>query len=217
MIVIIQCAATKKPNTGHLRQRDGKKVLFVANPDSAPNSTAHVYARPDDIADTGISWREELLRYDAHSGNNQPGLLPAWQLYENDTYALLHDKYGSDRLYILSAGWGLISADFLTPYYDITFSRSADKYKRRVAKDRYNDFCMLPTGTAEPVVFFGGKDYLPLFCRLTKHIQKKRVVFYNSKEAPVAPGCDLKRYDTARRTNWHYSCAKDFIEGKISI
>ena len=192
-------------------------MLFVANPDSAPNSTAHVYARPDDIADTGISWREELLRYNARPRNNQPGLLPAWQLYEKDTYALLHDKYGSNRLYILSADWGLIPADFLTPNYDITFSTSADKYKRRNKKDRYNDFCMLPTDTAEPVVFFGGKSYVSLFCRLTKHIREKRVVFYNSNEAPATPGCDLKRYDTAQKSQWHYSCAKDFIEGKISI
>ena len=105
---------------------------------------------------------------------NPLGLLPAWQLYQNDTYALLHDKYGSNHLYILSAGWGLISADFLTPYYDITFSRSADRYKHRDAKDRYNDFCMLPTDIAEPVVFFGGKSYVPLFCRLTMHIREKK-------------------------------------------
>ena len=217
MIVVIQCAARKKHDAGHLRRRDGRKVLFVANPICASGEGDLLYTRPDDLADTGFSWRTELLRYNRAPEKNPLGLLPAWQLYQNDTYALLHDKYGSNHLYILSAGWGLISADFLTPYYDITFSRSADRYKHRDAKDRYNDFCMLPTDIAEPVVFFGGKSYVPLFCRLTMHIREKRVMFYNSKEAPDAPSCDLKRYDTARRTNWHYSCVKDFIEGNISI
>lgn len=216
MIVVIQCAATKKPNAGHLCRRDGKKVLFVANPDSTPNSTAHVYARPDDIADTGISWREELFRCNARSGNNQPGLLPAWQLYKNLTYECLYKKYGPERLYILSAGWGLIRANFLTPNYDITFSRSADKYKRRIAKDRYNDFCMLPTDTAEPVVFFGGKDYLPLFYSLTQGVRGRRHIFYVGKKPDAPLDCILKSFGKSY-TNWHYGCAKAFIEGNICI
>ena len=58
------------------------------------------------------------------------GLLPAYQLYENSTYNRLVDRFGLSNVYILSAGWGLIPADFLTPHYDITFSASADAYKR---------------------------------------------------------------------------------------
>ena len=50
------------------------------------------------------------------------GLLPAWQLYENPVYELLKNHCGLKRLYILSAGWGLITAGFLTPCYDITFT-----------------------------------------------------------------------------------------------
>ncbi len=76
---------------------------------------------------------------------------------------------------------------------------------------------MLPPNTAEPVVFFGGKDYVPLFCSLTEHIKGKRVLFYNSATLPDAPGCALKRFNTTTRTNWHYECANAFIEGKITI
>ncbi len=216
MIAVIRCAAGKKSNAGHLRRRDGRKVLFVAKPPSHdPGDGDLLYARPDDIADTGISWREELVRYNCAPEKNPLGLLPAWQLYKDLTYALLHDKYGSERLYILSAGWGLIRADFLTPNYDITFSTGADKYKRRNKKDRYNDFCMLPTDIAEPVVFFGGKSYVSLFCQLTKHVKGKRYLFY-AGERPEAPDCELKSFGDSY-TNWQYGCAKAFIKGNISI
>ncbi len=215
MIVVIQCAARKKCDAGHLRRRDGRKVLFVAKPGCAPGEDDLLYARPGDLADTGVSWRTELLRYNCAPEKNPLGLLPAWQLYKNPTYECLYKKYGPNRLYILSAGWGLIPADFLTPNYDITFSTSADKYKRRNKKDRYNDFCMLPTDIAEPVVFFGGKSYVPLFCRLTKHIKEKRYLFY-AGERPEAPDCELKSFGDPY-TNWQYGCAKAFIKGNISI
>ena len=115
MIVVIQCAAKKKPNAGCLLRRDGQKVLFVADPDFAPTGAGHAYARPDDVSDIGVSWRAALLRYNDDPGNNPLGLVPAWRLYKNKTYGLLKNRYGLERLYILSAGWGLIAAHFLTP------------------------------------------------------------------------------------------------------
>lgn len=217
MIVVIQCAASKKPDAGYLQRRDGRKVLFVAYPENVPADMPYAYARPDDIADTGRSWRDELLRYNDAPGNNPLGLLPAWQLYENETYALLAERYGKDRLYILSAGWGLIAADFLTPKYDITFSAQADGFKRRSKKDRYNDLRMLPVDTEEPVVFFVSKEYVRLTCELTNGLKSRRYLFYNSKTGPDAPDCILKKYDTRTRTNWQYECAKAFMDGRIGV
>jgi hypothetical protein len=210
MIVVIQCAATKHSEAGHLRSSDGKPVTFVANPRAAPTDNACIYARPDDQAQDGITWRNLLESYNK-AGDNPIGLFPAFRLYENKTYAQLANRFGLNNLYILSAGWGLISAGFLTPYYDITFSPSAEVYKRRRKTDRYQDFCMLPMSTVEPIVFFGGKDYVPLFCTLTKSAKGKRTVFYNSANPPVAVGCVLERFETATRTNWHYECAKNFL------
>ncbi len=192
-------------------------MLFVADPDSAPAGLAHAYARPDDVSDIGVSWRAALLTYNDDPGDNPLGLIPAWQLYENKTYGLLKNRYGLECLYILSAGWGLIAADFLTPAYDITFSPSADKHKRRRKNDRYDDLRMLPPDTTEPVVFFGGRDYMGLFCALTECVQGQRYLFYNSSNAPDAPGCVLKRYHTTTRTNWHYGCANAFIDGEFRI
>ena len=138
-------------------------------------------------------------------------------LYENRTYGRLVDRYGLENTYILSAGWGLIAAGFLTPAFDITFGGQADKYKRRRKTDRYDDLCMLPGDTLGPIVFFGGKDYVPLFCSLTESAKVQRFLFYNSAHAPVAPDCTLMRFNATTRTNWHYECANAVIDGKITI
>jgi hypothetical protein len=54
--------------------------------------------------------------------------------------------------------------------------------------DRYDDFHMLPADTDDEIVFFGGKDYLPLFCKLTAPIRSTKTVFYNSGNPPRADG-----------------------------
>ncbi len=217
-IVVIQCAASKRADAGYLQGADGRKVMFVAQPILAPTNTNWVYARPDDRANGGSSWRENLLRYNRErAAENSLKLLPAWRLYENRTYKCLHDEWGPDNLYILSAGWGLIRADFLVPNYDITFSGNAEKYKRRGKRDTYNDFHKLPENTTSPVVFFGGKDYVNLFCELTSRVQGPRYVFYNSVNPPDAPGCRLHRFDTSARTNWHYKAAQAYVEGRIDL
>jgi hypothetical protein len=48
MIIVIQCAASKNPDAGHLMTAGDKPVLFVANPQAAPAKPTHVYARPDE-------------------------------------------------------------------------------------------------------------------------------------------------------------------------
>lgn len=217
MILVIQCAAGKKSGAGHLCMEDGRKVMFVADPDLAPNNPDCTYARPDGVSDTGKPWRTTLREYNAEPHDNPNGLLPAWRLYENPVYELLKDHYGPDRFYILSAGWGLIRSDFLAPAYDITFSPRADAYKRRRKKYPYNDFRMLPDETSEPVVFFGGKDYAGLFCGLTQNVKGPRYIWFNSKSPPKANGCVLRRFHTKTRINWHYECARAFMGGNIQV
>lgn len=223
-IIVIQCAAGKRSYAGCLRFRNGREALFVAKPANVPQDGPYAYAHPDGVADTGETWRTQLLRYnELHkdaTGENPLGLLPAWQLYSHPVYAQLAVKYGTERLYILSAGWGLIRADFLTPGYDITFSSSAsgaENYKRRRERYAYNDWRMLPDNSANPVVFLGGKSYVKLFCALTGRVRGPRYVFYNSGSAPDAPGCHLRKFDTRTRTNWHYECAQAFMDGRIGI
>ena len=220
-IIVIQCAAGKQRRAGCLRLRSGGEVLFVSDPDKAAQGGPFAYAHPDGLADTGETWRKLLLQYnDLHKGvpeGNPLGLLPAWQLYSNAIYARLARKYGADRLYILSAGWGLIGAEFLTPNYDITFSSNAEPHKRRRKRDAYDDWCMMPDDTADPVVFVGGKSYINLFCALTEQVIGPRYVFFNSRNVPDAPGCHPRKFDTRTKTNWHYECASALMDGKVGI
>jgi hypothetical protein len=216
MIIVIQCAASKRSGAGHLVSASGKPVDFVADPQAAPNDPGRVYVRPDDLSDDAISWRRVLLRYNQKAEGNPLGLCLAYQLYENKTYGRLVDRLGLRKVYILSAGWGLIAADFLTPYYDITFSQSADGYKRRRKTDCYDDFRMLAHDTDEEIVFFGGEDYLPLFCSLTSAVRTRKTIFYNSAQRPQVTGCAIRRFDTTTRTNWHYECANAFLDGAVS-
>ncbi|MCY3878852.1 MAG: hypothetical protein OXF74_06700 [Rhodobacteraceae bacterium] len=211
MLVVIQCAAGKQHYAGHLRTLDDRKVMFVAQPSSAPADGDWVYARPDDISDRGESWRTVLERCNAEPGENPLGLLPAWRLYRNPAYEPLCRRIGPERLYILSAGWGLVRADYLTPNYDITFSKAGNvpKFKRRGGQDVYNDF-WLPSGVSDPIAFFGGRDYLPLFTKLTARAKGTRTVFYAGRGV-TAPGCKLQRFGHPF-TNWHYQCAKGFLD-----
>ena len=63
MIVIIQCAARKRGDAGHLVTDAGKPVDVVAHPQAAPADVSRIYARPDDPPDHGVSWRQVLLDY----------------------------------------------------------------------------------------------------------------------------------------------------------
>jgi hypothetical protein len=117
--------------------------------------------------------------------NNPLGLYPAYRLYENGAYGRLVEAFGLENVYILSAGWGLIGAAFLTPCYDITFSPSAEGYKRRRKTGPYRDFCMLPADESSEIVFLGGKDYVPLFCSVTAVVRNKRTVFTIRRFLPM--------------------------------
>jgi hypothetical protein len=214
MIVIIQCASTKSSGAGHLVTSGGRPIVFVAHPELAPVDSRQRYARPDDISDAGRTWRDLLLDYNRTAHNNPLGLEPAYGLYGNNISGRLVDKFGIDRVYVLSAGWGLIRSDFLTPHYDITFSSSArgrDAYKRRRREDIFHDFCMLPFNTEEEVLLFAGSTYLPLFCALTNNMKCTRTVFHRTSQTPDVPGCTPVRFKTTTRTNWQYECANSIL------
>jgi hypothetical protein len=105
VIVVIQCAARKRPGAGHLASSTGVPVTFVANLATAPPVKRGVYARPDDLSDTGTRWRDVLREYNATRQDNPRGLYRAHELYDVPTYGQLVRSLGEDRVYILSAGW----------------------------------------------------------------------------------------------------------------
>lgn len=212
MKVVIQCAARKNNLAGYARANDGRRVVFVAQPQLAPKRDDLLYASPDDLSDRQMTWRKWVQEYNKTPENNPLDLFPAYKLYQKRIYGKLVENFGVEHTYILSAGWGLIRADFLIPQYDITFSSRAASYKRRRRSEYYEDFCMLPNDGDGPVRFFGGQDYVPLFSSLTQGLSAERVISYNSEEPPHATGCRTERFGTIPYTNWHYQCACCFIQ-----
>lgn len=217
MKVMIQCAGSKADSAGFMRTESGQRVKFVARPSEAPATRQFDYAHPDEPCGNGRTWREELLNYNRHPGDNPLGLLPAYRLYQNQLYRDLAEHVGVTNLYILSAGWGILPAMFLTPDYDITFTTSAESYKRRRrSQDTYQDYAMPGRTTADTLLFIGSRSYLKLFADLTDTYRGKRIAFFNTKHRPQLSGVTILRYeDATRSTNWQYDCARDFILGRL--
>ena len=222
MKVVISCAGSKAKNAGYMKTKteDERCVQFVGNPAKVVSrEPGFCYARPDDEAREGETWRGKLVTYNKSCKDENPfGLLPAYKLYaprnpHSDVYSKLVRVFGEDNVFILSAGWGLIKASFLTPNYDITFSGSADAYKRRRECDQYCDFNHLESAIDEDLLFFGGQGYLPLFCDRTWHYQGRRIVYYNSLKKPNSNDVKLVHYKpTENPYTWVYECATKVIE-----
>jgi hypothetical protein len=214
MKVVIQCAGAKHPNAATFESGDGRRVSFVARPELVTRNPGILHAHPDQPSDIpGKIWRDRVVH--ENNGADASTLLPAAQLYTSPTYAALERFIGSENLFILSAGWGLVRGSFRLPAYDISFSGSADPHCRRRSGDEFADFNALAEQLPGDTVFLGGKDYLPLFLRLTASDPGRRLVFFNASRQPQAPGCLVQPYITPRRTNWHYSCASDLIQGVL--
>ncbi len=216
--VIIQCAASKAPKAGHFKTLTGQRVKFVARPAEVPCRGEYVYLRPDDDSDVpGQTWRQRLVIY--NSGRDNPfGLLKAYCLYEHRIYKELVAALGPGNVFILSAGWGLVRADYPLPDYDITFSNSAKgekSYKRRRRQDKYDDFCHLRDDPTGPIISFCSKDYLPLLFRLTDTLSLDKRVYYYGLHAPAQKGWQPVRFDLGQTSNphtWPYDCASEFVK-----
>ena len=225
-IVVFPCCAKKKPQYW---LHKGQKVEFVANPDKCAKLSGFLYCHPDDRnPHTGKTWRAELDDYNKqyqHNGKNPRYLCEAYKLYEPKQHKKIYQQLYSnfkERLFILSAGWGLVRADFLLPYYDITFSSSAPVCKRRKESDEYHDFNQLADEKLEEndsIYFFGLKDYLSLYCCLTRDLLCKKVIYHRSTRIRIcqAEGYEYIQYrrEGIAIEKWHYKCAEDFMEGKL--
>ena len=221
MKIVIQCAGDKQPDAGSFEFR-GKPVKFVSRPQLAEReaSTEFYYFKPDDVnPDASKSWRQLLVEYN-NAGDNSRTLLPAVDLYLDSTYHLAGEYAAqtASELYILSAGWGLVSGNFWLPSYNITFTRQKNvpKYALRAKKDEFKDLNHLRTiGPDEEIHFFGGQKYVPLFCALTAALKSRKIVHHLHSVRPAQHrGFEYAPFTPAspkRRTNWHYECLQRFI------
>jgi len=215
MKIVIQCAGWKNENAGRLAKLSGEKVLFVAHPEKCIQQ-ANCYRPDDNIDGADSTWRDYLKLYN-QKGLNPDNLCYAWKLYRPPIYKALVEKYGAQNVFVLSAGWGLIRSDFLTPYYDITFSNQGKPYSKRRPSDWFKDFNQLQDSDIhadETIYFFGGQEYLPLYRSLTQNIVARKVVYHSQGGTYQPQGYESIPYRSY--TNWHYSCAQDFIDGRVS-
>ncbi len=216
MIVVIQDSAGRQPQAGHMKARDGRRVLFVADPSQAPAGEDLCHARPDYLSNFGAPWRSLVQSYNANPRDNPLGLLPAWQLYPEDIYRQLIDQLGSRKTFILSACWGLIKASYLTPNYDITLDPDAEPFRLRRPADSYTDFCMLPADSDEELHFFGSAAWVPLFCQLTAAHAGPRIVHHHSTQPLEALGCELRSFESDDPVHWWQQCAADFLTARAA-
>ena len=193
-------------------------MKFVARPEQAPSSAEWLYRHPDGHSDVpGQTWRQQLVAYNTSARDNPLCLLEAYRLYQDSVYKELVVACGLTNVFILSAGWGLVRADYRLPDYDITFAstKPADRYKRRMPGDKYDDFFQLAGGEVGPVVCFVTKHYWSLLQKVTDPLHCEKVVFFATNDPPNCP--QWTPIPFRRFTNWQYTCAKEFLPGKLSI
>lgn len=215
MKIIIQCAGAKQPHANYtgFHQHGHYIENFLARPNADHLHCTH----PDLECANGITWRETLAQYNQqNSANNPQYLSQAYELYRPAAYGNLVAEFGVENVYILSAGWGLIRADYLIPDYDITFSANAEPHQRRRNNDDYNDFNHL-AGNTEPLIFLGGISYQPLLFQLTQQLDCDIRLVFRAENPPALPINANARYmkrnfQTPRRTNWHYEAANALIQ-----
>ena len=212
MKIVISCSNSKN---GENLIYNRNEITFV----STPNMDNSFHFRPDDkIPNEQNTWREYVESQD----NNK--LLQSYKLYKPPIYKSLYKKFKSD-LFILSAGWGLINSEFRIPKYNITFSKRGDKQTLRKKDNVFNDFNhLLNINSNEKIVFFGGSDYIKLFFELTQFLPNEKIIFYKKKDIykgnpflAIDDSYKLIKFETKASTNWHYGCAKEFLNEQIII
>ena len=224
MKVVIQCAGSKHSYAGRLETPSGEKVEFVATPELCKSVPPGVrYFKTDDLYGVkAMTWRDELTRYNEETENPYK-LLRAADLCTPNVYRKLTDAFGWESVFILSAGWGLIRANYLTPYYDITFSKTAKRENQWKWRDGENiarstsDFNHLKRASISPseeIHFFVGLDYLDLCYALVQDLLATKVIHFKSRKLKAdskrRAGFVYVEYVGPEKTNWHYSAAKDF-------
>lgn len=216
-ILVMQCAKSKRDG-GWFQAKDGKALVFVADPTMAPVAPGTCPVHPDSEDEDGFAWRKRVLDYNrahAATGANPFNLHAAGELYLNPAYGKVAHAVPAKNFYILSACWGMVRSDFLLPNYDVTFSRSQGVSPHAIRTDarEWHDFNMLDLLASEPLIYIGGSSYLETFVRLSRGYRGPRIVYHNSQQAPVLKDIEIRRFESTTKTNWHYSLARLIANG----
>jgi hypothetical protein len=217
MKIIISCSKSKN---GDSFLHNGTAINFVSRVDGL-GAENELYVHPDDlIPNEKNTWRDLVSQQEIRNE-----LLPAYQLYKHSIYSSLFRHY-SDDLFIFSAGWGIVKADFRLPKYNVTFSngKNVPIYSKRNKNDLFNDFNHLEgIDENETIVLIASKDYVLPFCQQTNHLPNQKVIIYKNmgvlNHNPYANinNFRFKHYLTNERRKWHYEYANKLINNEIEL
>jgi len=221
--IVFICANKKKPNSDLKIGNNIIKFRAISNP------TANEYSPDEIISKTHLNELNNLMRFNLVIGstwrdliykNSKKGnplkLSKAYELYKEKLYGDLYTRFG-DRLYILSAGWGLVRSDMPLPKYDITF-KSNNKIPIntiRKSQSRYKDFNHL-NQNIEDIIFIGTPGYLKLFYELTEPLICRKIVFWKGQNTLKIPlpnnSFELRSFESNNNRIWYKFLAKNVIE-----
>lgn len=209
--VVMMCSKSKQNNSELIY--DNNQITFKAITDKVINQF-----KPDDYipGNNNYSWRNYV-------SNNQNHInIPyrAYELYTENVYQELFLTFGN-RLYIESAGWGIINAEFRLPNYDITFSDNANKETiRHYQAGNYIDYNQLIVSNDDDIVFIGTEKYLPLFFNLTNQLPNRKIIYWKKDNTPIKypiPNNSFiyRRYKSNSPRRWFYELARKIANGLI--
>ena len=224
MIVVIQCAGRKHPNTPPLTF-NGNVVHFVAQPQDG-----QVDKRPwDQIPGSNKTWIDCIKAYNEASGEMPAEYINLnigteksrrlWQcgnLYKPPVYGELMSACGLRNVYILSAGWGLVRADKFIPKYDVTFSQLGDISVRIAATDRLQCASLsdeIPDNGE--INLFISRAHVLYWSHLYRDAAQRTVLHWRlGQELPNGQYGTIVKHDCGDQvTNWQYTAARQFIAG----
>ncbi len=184
--------------------RDNKEFSIVANPIN--ENQLSVIDIKDDI-----------------ESQNYNGLIEAYKLYKNKNYQLAYNYY-KDNLYIYSALFGLINAEYKLCSYNATFSKTSPKGPLSpeivVNKDTLlYDFGSDIGNKDLPIDIVVSKNYIkPLLNTLMKYVKSDREIRIHSKSEDTFniakknnyfTNIKYIKYNYKQGTNVHYTIIKE--------
>ena len=218
--VVMICAKEKKGNSNIIHENFNHPITFVAQPNGV-----NTFLPDGDIPNLNMTWRD----YVTNNQNNNVIPFKSYQLYIHGVYQNLFNFFRY-RLFILSAGWGLVKAEFRLPNYNITFSSSAKPEYKRVFNNldpSFNDFNDLTynhnvglNSENEDIVFIGGRTYIKQFIARTDGIGKNKIIYHFGNEPLVVLPDNFfyVQYVPNNPNNyrtWHYELAQKYADGEI--
>ena len=213
--VVMMCSKSKQNDSELIfnNNNNNNTITFKA----ITNEVINQFKPDDDIpGNINYSWRNYV-------SNNQNHInLPyrAYELYTENVYHELFMTFGN-RLYIESAGWGIVNAEFRLPNYDITFSDNINEETiRHYQAGNFNDYNQLIVSPKDDIIFIGTEKYLPLFFYLTNQLPNRKIIYWKKHNTPInypIPNHSFiyRRYISNNPRKWFYELANEIADGLI--